>query len=97
MDVPEELKAKIDLFRPSGRIMPSADELFDARGWVQVMIGQNILPESWHPVADQMPETRLRELLEGLERVYVQDAARMPEHAAYVAKFAPMKQPEPVA
>ena len=60
------LQHKIDLFRSSGRVTASFDELFDARAWIQVMIGQNLIPESWNPIADQLPEPRLREFLEGL-------------------------------
>src|SRR5436853_5296628 len=33
-----------------------------------VMIGQNIIPESYHPIADLLPEPRLKEFLDGLER-----------------------------
>jgi tryptophan halogenase len=91
MRVPEELQHKIDLFRSSARIFPSFDELFDARAWIQVLIGQNIIPESHHPIADLLPEPRLREFLDGLERAHMQDVARMPDHGEFVAKFGPMK------
>jgi tryptophan halogenase len=91
MDVPDTLKHKIDLFRAEGRIFPDADELFDARGWVQVMIGQDIVPEAWHPAADALPEAKLQDFLNSIERSYVQDAARMPEHGAFIARFAPAR------
>jgi tryptophan halogenase len=91
MAVPEPLRHKIDLFRASGRVTASFDELFDARAWIQVMIGQNLMPESWNPIADQIPETRLREFLDGLERAHVEEVSRMPDHAAFVKKFAPVK------
>jgi tryptophan halogenase len=97
MGLPDSLRDRIALFRDSGRVSTGADELFDARGWVQVMIGQKIVPESWHPVADQLPEARLREFLQGLERAHTTEAARMPEHGAYVARFAPMKEMENVS
>jgi len=91
MDVPEPLQHKIDLFRTSGRVSASFDELFDARAWVQVMIGQNLIPESWNPIADQLPEARLREFLDGLERAHVEEVSRMPDHADFVRKFAPVR------
>lgn len=90
MEIPESLRERMELFRATGGIFPSADELFDVRGWVQVMLGQNIIPERWHPLADNIEEGRLRHFLEMTENAYVQDAARIPDHAAYVAKFAPM-------
>jgi tryptophan halogenase len=92
MQVPEPLQHKIDLFRSTGRVVPSFDELFDSRAWIHVMIGQNIIPETYHPIADQLPEPRLKEFLEGLERAHLEQVRRMPEHGAFIAKFAPMKQ-----
>jgi len=92
MEIPEPLKHKIDLFRSSARIHASFDELFDARAAIQVMIGQNIMPESWHPIADQLPEARLKEFLDGVERAHIEDVSRMPDHGTFVAKFAPMRR-----
>jgi len=92
MEVPTELQHKMDLFRASGRIHASFDELFDARAWIQVMIGQNVLPESWNPLADVLPEPRLREFLEGVERAHLAEVSQMPDHGAFVARFAPVKR-----
>jgi len=94
MQVPESLQHKLDLFRSTGRIIPDLNELFDVRGWSQVLVGQNIVPESWHPVADQLEPARLKEFLDKVEQACIEAASRMPDHGAYVAKFAPMKQLE---
>ena len=90
MPVPEPLQHKMDLFRSSGRVTASFDELFDARAWIQVMIGQNVMPESWNPIADQLPEPRLKEFLDGIERAHVEEVSSMPEHAEFVARFGPI-------
>jgi tryptophan halogenase len=92
MTVPEPLQHKIDLFRSTARVVPSFDELFDARAWIHVMIGQNIVPESYHPIADQLPEPRLREFLDGLERAHLQQVAQMSDHGEFVAKFGAVKR-----
>ena len=92
MELPQLLQHKIDLFRSSGRVTASFDELFDARAWIQVMIGQNLIPKSWNPIADQLAEPRLREFLAGLERAHVEEVSRMPDHGAFVAKFAPVSR-----
>ena len=89
MEIPETLRRRIDLFRSTAVIAPSLDELFDTRGWSQVMIGQHIIPDRWHPVANQMPEPRLKEFLDGLEQAYVGEASTLPDHGAFVAKFGP--------
>ena len=90
MDVPQELQHKIDLFGSTARVTASFDDLFDPRAWIQVMIGQNLIPETYHPIADLLPEPRLREFLDGLERSHVSEVSQWPEHAAFVGKFAPV-------
>jgi len=92
MQVPEPLQHKIDLFRSTARVVPSFDELFDTRAWIHVMIGQNIIPETYHPIADQLPEPRLREFLDGLERAHLQQVAKMSDHGEFVARFGPVKR-----
>jgi tryptophan halogenase len=92
MEVPATLRRKIDLFCSSARVFRDGDELFDIPGWVQVMIGQDVVPESWHPIADQVAPDKLREFLDTIERACGLEAARMPDHAAYLSRFAPMKE-----
>ncbi|GAA3995464.1 tryptophan halogenase family protein [Sphingomonas humi] len=91
MQLPDSLQHRIELFRATGNVAPSLDELFDQRGWVQVLIGQNIMPERWHPLANQVEEARLAEFFDLTEGAYIQEAARMPDHGQFVAHFAPMK------
>ena len=92
MEVPKPLQHKIDQFRSSGRVIASFDELFDARAWIQVMIGQNLIPETYHPIADLLPEPRLKEFLDGLEAAHVAEVSQWPDHGAYVARFAPVNR-----
>ena len=92
MEVPEALRHKIDQFRSSARVTASFDELFDARAWIQVLIGQDVMPESYHPIADLLPEPRLKEFLDGLERSHVEEVSRWPDHGAFVAKFGPVNR-----
>ena len=97
MEIPDTLHQRIELFRETGGVFPSLDELFDLRGWVQVMIGQGILPQRWHPLADTLEESRLRHFLEMTEQAYVQEAAQLPDHGAYVSRFAPMPRQDVAA
>jgi tryptophan halogenase len=92
MEVPEVLQHKLELFKRSARVTASFDDLFDPRAWHQVLIGQNIIPETYHPIADILPEPRLREFLDGLERSHIQEVSTWPDHGAFLAKFAPVNQ-----
>ena len=90
MELPESLAERIRLFRTEGRIFRHGDELFDIPGWVQVMLGQGIIPERWHPIADQVSEGALRQFLDTMELGYLTDTGRLPDHADYLRRFAPM-------
>ena len=82
----------MDLFRASARVTASFDELFDARAWIQVMIGQNLMPESYNPIADLLPEPRLKEFLDGLERAHMTEVSQWPDHGAFIGRFAPVNR-----
>ena len=73
----------MDLFGGSARVTASFDELFDSRAWIQVMIGQNLMPQTYHPIADLLPEARLREFLDGLERAHMAEVSRWGDHGAF--------------
>ncbi|MCW4463366.1 tryptophan 7-halogenase [Sphingomonas sp. BT-65] len=87
MRLPEKLNFRIDMFRSTGRIIRDQDELFDVPGWVQVMIGQGIVPERWHPLADTLDDTQLDQFLSTVAQAYQRDTARLPGHADYLARF----------
>ena len=89
MDLPAGLAQRIAMFKASGRIVREHDELFDVPGWVQVMIGQGIMPESWHPLADQLDAKQLSGFLDTVKGAFARDVARMPLHADYVSRFCP--------
>ena len=85
MPVPDSLATRIDLFREAGRIFKDGNELFTEVGWVQVMIGQGIEPERWHPLADQLGADDLRDFLGLQERLNRERAAAMPLHGDFLA------------
>ena len=89
MDLPDALAQRIALFRATGRIMREHDELFDVAGWSQVMIGQGMVPQAWHPLADQLAPDQLAAFLATVHDAYVRDAARMPGHADFISRFCP--------
>ena len=59
MDVPESLTRKIELFRHSAIVERYKDGLFPPTSWLSVFIGQGLVPESYSPLADAMPEEKL--------------------------------------
>jgi tryptophan halogenase len=86
MPVPEPLADTIRLFQDSGRFFRNADEMFALTSWVQVMIGQHLLPAAWHPLVDAVPDNELAQLGESVRSVVSSCVAAMPEHEQYLSR-----------
>lgn len=86
MSVPESLSRRINLFRETGRIFREQNELFHEVGWMQVMMGQNIIPERYDHMADALPEADLSDFLANLKTIMKGAVSRLPSHAQYIAQ-----------
>ena len=87
MEIPDSLAHKIELFRETGRVFRKNEELFVENSWVQVMMGQGITPQSYHPVATKLSDAELAHLLAGLRDSVLKTVAGLPDHQAYVAQY----------
>jgi len=87
MDVPESLRGYIELFRNSGRFFRDGDEMFAITSWVQVMIGQGILPQRYHPVVDQLSAKELDDLVGNVRKVVATCVDAMPLHQAFIDRY----------
>ena len=86
MAIPDSLQHRIDLFASNGRAYREAAELFAETSWVQVMIGQSIKPQGYHPHVDLMPEAEIKEFLGNIKSVIEKCVKVMPTHEEYIAK-----------
>ncbi|MFT3896327.1 MAG: tryptophan 7-halogenase [Thermomonas sp.] len=84
MEIPAALQENIDLFRHSARFQRNGEEFFAVQSWVQVMIGQRIVPDGYHPFVDQMPEKELFEFVEHVRKVVASCVQAMPLHQAFI-------------
>jgi tryptophan halogenase len=50
------------------------------------MLGQHIVPQSYHPLVDQMPEQQLEEFVNGVRKVVASCVDVMPTHAQFIAR-----------
>jgi tryptophan halogenase len=82
MELPPSLVRKEELFRRSGRIVLTAEELFRDASWFAVLLGQGHEPRDYNPLIDSIasPENlaHLRRVKEEIRQI----AARMPDHLA---------------
>jgi tryptophan halogenase len=87
MQIPDTLAHRIELFRETGRVFRKNEELFAENSWVQVMMGQGIMPQSHHPIAEKLTDDELGRLLQTLRENVSRTVASLPDHAAYVARY----------
>jgi tryptophan halogenase len=87
MDIPASLRHRIDLFRETGRVFRTMNELFAENSWIQVMLGQGIVPKQYHQVADLMSDAELSRFLDGIRSNVDNTVAQLPKHQAYVEQY----------
>ena len=86
MDIPASLRHRIDLFKKTGRVFREGSELFDD-SWQQVMIGQGLMPQSYHPIVDTMSRQELETLLNSIKQGIEKTVAKLPPHQDYITRF----------
>lgn len=89
MSVPDSLAHRIELFRKTGKVHKEPGELFAENSWIQVMLGQGILPEQYHPTADVMTDEELTAFMQGIKGHVDRTVARLPKHADYIKQYCP--------
>ncbi len=82
----ESLQEKIDLFRSHGRILREDTELFPSQSWLFVMIGQNIVPRGYDPMADSLDPQKVKANLDDIRAVVKRSADAMPTHQDFIDK-----------
>jgi tryptophan halogenase len=87
MRVPDTLRHRIELFRETGRVFRVPNELFAENSWIQVMLGQGILPQSYHHSADLMGDEELKRFLDNIKGRVDHVCKQLPMHKDYVRQY----------
>ncbi|MFL6547240.1 MAG: tryptophan halogenase family protein [Povalibacter sp.] len=86
LPVPETLAYKMRLFDARGHLVRYEWETFQDPSWLAMYMGFGLLPNSYDPLADRVPEAELRQSLASM-RESIQAAARAaPTHAEFIAR-----------
>lgn len=84
MDVPESLTKKIQLFKKTGKVFCKPDDLFTEIAWQQVMIGQGNIPEDHHPLANELSEQQIEDLMDNLKTLINRTVNQLPSHEQFL-------------
>lgn len=86
MSIPDTLHHKMELFRANGRVFRENAELFSEISWVEVFLGQNVMPRGYHPLVDALPEEKIASFLDNVRSTIRRCVRVMPSHAEYVGQ-----------
>jgi tryptophan halogenase len=80
MDIPDSLRHKIEVFKENGRLFRDQNDLFLENSWLQVMIGQGIVPQDYHPLANNMSLAQLQATLKKIKEIKQEPISKLPSH-----------------
>lgn len=83
---PDGLRHKMEIFDATGQIFREGEELFTEHSWLQVMVGQGILPRRHHPLADALPRDKLDDFLGSIRTLIGGAIGQMPSHERFIAE-----------
>jgi tryptophan halogenase len=89
MELPATLQRKIDLWRSNGRIFREDEELFREDSWIQVFLGQGVVPRSYDPLVEIKSDPQIEQFLGNIAATIDRCVEVMPTHSEYVSKFCP--------
>jgi tryptophan halogenase len=84
MDLSDALAQRLELFRHSAQIFRQQDELFTEVAWQQVLLGQNLVPASYHPLADSLTAVQLTGFFADLKQVISKTVTALPSHQSFL-------------
>jgi tryptophan halogenase len=91
MAIPDTLRVKIDLFRRCGRIAMLEDEHFGEDSWLSLLLGQNINPLGYDPLADVVEIDEVKAALLRMRSMIQEGVAGLPTHRQYIQEHCPAK------
>jgi tryptophan halogenase len=87
LPLPDRLAQKIQVFSDVGEIFNDQHDIFRDASWLQVMLGQGIMPKDYHPAANQMSEAQLTDTLDKVFAAKRQPLVKMLPHDDFLAHY----------
>lgn len=85
MELPQELKDKMDTFAKTGRLLELPGDFFKEASWLAVMLGQGINPQSYDPIAELYDPDVLQKIMTKMRQIIETEADSMPRQADFIA------------
>jgi tryptophan halogenase len=85
--LPATLKRKIELWRSNGRIFREDEELFSEESWIQVFIGQGVIPRDHDPLVELKSDPQIAKYLGNIALTIRKCVDVMPPHDDFIDKY----------
>ena len=82
---PDSLASRLALFRGNGRLQRLPDDIFAESSWLQVLVGQGILPGGAHALAHLLDDSDCLAFLEAIRSGIAMAVQTMPRHEEFIA------------
>jgi tryptophan halogenase len=86
MEIPDTLRDKLELYRHSGRIAMFEEEHFGEDSWLSLLLGQNVEPQDYDPLADVLDVGEVKAALRHMRSLVEAAAGTLPGHCQYIEK-----------
>ncbi|MFN3211861.1 MAG: tryptophan halogenase family protein [Henriciella sp.] len=84
MSVPDSLTEKMALFSNNGLLYKDVEDLFRESSWVQVMVGQGLVPKSFHAMANRLSSEQLIAFLKDVQKLIARATNELPQHQDFI-------------
>ncbi len=87
MEVPGSLAHKLRLFEAGGKIFRDNNELFSETSWVAVMLGQGLIPKTYHRFVDNLSDEQLDKFMSSVTAAISKLVRQQPRHSEFIEQF----------
>jgi tryptophan halogenase len=89
---PDSLARKLRLFRARGRVAMDENETFQEENWTAILNGHGIVPDSWDPQVDRIPEQEVMAHFQKILGFIAGEVQSMPSLQAHLEMNRPQTQ-----
>ena len=82
--ISDSLKNKIDLFSQTGVLSQDANDLFKYSSWIQVLIGQGIIPKITHPYVQTISDENRSTYLNNISALIKKAVLPLTDHRDFI-------------
>jgi tryptophan 7-halogenase len=87
MEIPETLAEILALWGRHGALAIDGGHLFQFGSWASVLIGQNLLPQSLHPLTARADSSAIAPRIRHIASVLRKHAEALPDHAQFLERY----------